>query len=48
VSPSEAFWISYGFPIVGIIAGVVTTTYLWIKAREFDRRYGRQGRSPAE
>ena len=48
MSPTEAFWLSYGFPIVGVIAGIVTTTYLWIKSRESDRRYGQQGRPTAE
>ena len=47
MSPSDAFWLAYGFPIVGMAAGIVVTVYLWLMTRAFDRRYGKD-RTPAE
>lgn len=48
MSASDAFWIGYGFPIAGVIAAVTVSITLWLSARAFDRRYGREGRTPAE
>lgn len=48
MSASDAFWLAYGFPIVGVIAAITVSTYLWLSVRAFDRRYGGQEKTPTE
>lgn len=45
---SNAFWLAWGPPIVGLGFGLVSVSALALYARAFDRKYGRGGHTPAE